>query len=91
MIDENAAQPSRIIPLDGIKHRTHHYWHVFVPNLRPGQVYAYRAHGVFDLDRGSWFDAEKVLLDPYGLAVVVPKTYDRLGWRRGLATMSLWR
>jgi glycogen operon protein len=74
---ENAAQPSRIIPLDAIKHRTHHYWHAFVPNLRPGQVYAYRAHGVFDPDRGSWFDPRKVLLDPYGLAVVLPETYDR--------------
>ena len=74
---ENAAQPSRIIPLDAIKHRTHHYWHVFVPNLGPGQVYAYRAHGVFDPDRGSWFDPSKILLDPYGLAVVLPGTYDR--------------
>ena len=59
------------------KHRTYHYWHVFVPDLRPGQVYAYRAHGPFDPDRGLWFDPEKVLLDPYGLAVVVPEAYDR--------------
>ena len=28
-------------------------------------------------DRGLWFDAEKVLLDPYGLVVSVPGTYDR--------------
>ena len=27
--------------------------------------------------RGLWFDAEKVLLDPYGLVVAVPGTYDR--------------
>ena len=75
--DENATQPARIIPLDANKHRTYHYWHVFVPGLQPGQVYAYRAHGAFDPDRGSWFDAEKVLLDPYGVAVAVPETYDR--------------
>jgi len=75
--DENASLPARIVPLDANKHRTHHYWHVFVPDLQPGQVYAYRAHGAFDPDRGSWFDAEKVLLDPYGLAVVLPETYDR--------------
>ena len=55
----------------------YHYWHVFVPGLRPGQVYAYRAHGPFEPDRGLRFDAEKVLLDPYGLAVAVPETYDR--------------
>ena len=49
--DENATRPARIIPLDS-KHRTYHYWHVFVPGVRPGQVYAYRAYGAFDPDRG---------------------------------------
>jgi isoamylase len=75
--DENAKQPARVIPLGANKHRTYHYWHVFVPDLQPGQVYAYRAHGPLDPDRGLWFDPEKVLLDPYGLAVAVPKAYDR--------------
>jgi isoamylase len=74
---ENATGPARIIPLEANKHRTYHYWHVFVPDLRPGQVYAYRAHGPFDPDRGLWFDPDKVLLDPYGLAVAVPESYDR--------------
>jgi isoamylase len=75
--DENAEHPIRIIPLDAGEHRTYHYWHVFVPEVRPGQVYAYRAHGPLDPNRGLRFDAEKVLLDPYGLAVAVPETYDR--------------
>jgi isoamylase len=75
--DENATQPARIIPLPADQHRTYHYWHAFVPGLQPGQVYAYRAHGTFDPSRGLWFDAEKVLLDPYGLVVSVPGTYDR--------------
>jgi glycogen operon protein len=74
--DENATQPAAIIPLDA-EHRTYHYWHVFVPDLQPGQVYAYRAHGPFDPGHGLRFDAEKVLVDPYGLAVAVPETYDR--------------
>ena len=75
--DENATQPARIILFDADQHRTYHYWHAFVPGLRSGQVYAYRAHGTFDPSRGLWFDAEKVLLDPYGLVVSVPGTYDR--------------
>src|SRR4030095_3792935 len=75
--DEAATQPSRVIPLKADQHRTYHYWHVFVPDLQPGQVYAYRAHGPFAPERGSRFDAEKVLLDPYGLAVAVPERYDR--------------
>jgi len=75
--DENATGPARIIPLEANRHRTYHYWHAFVPYVQPGQVYAYRAHGPFDPDRGLWFDPEKVLLDPYGLAVAVPDSYDR--------------
>ena len=74
---ENAASPARIIPLDPIGNRTYHYWHVFVPDLEPGQVYAYRAHGPFAPEQGLRFDGEKVLLDPYGLAVAVPDGYDR--------------
>src|SRR5262249_10381385 len=75
--DENAMQPARVIPLSADEHRTYHYWHAFVPDLQPGQVYAYRAHGPFAPDRGYRFDAEKVLLDPYGLAIAVPERYDR--------------
>jgi isoamylase len=75
--DENARQPSRVIPLHADKHRTYHYWHVFVPALEPGQVYAYRAHGPCELAAGRRFDGQKVLLDPYGFAVTVPEAYDR--------------
>jgi glycogen operon protein len=75
--DGNATQPARVIPLGGDEHRTYHYWHVFVPDLQPGQVYAYRAHGPLAPERGFRFDAGKVLLDPYGFAVAVPETYDR--------------
>jgi isoamylase len=28
---EQAAEPSRVIALDPITHRTYHYWHTFVP------------------------------------------------------------
>ena len=37
------AQPTRVIALDPRKHRTYHYWHVFVPGIGAGQLYAYRA------------------------------------------------
>jgi glycogen operon protein len=75
--DENAAQPAKTIALDPSRHRTYHYWHVFVPGLEPRQIYAYRAHGPFAPESGFRFDGEKVLLDPYGLAVAVPKAYNR--------------
>ena len=50
---------------------------MFVPDLKAGQVYAYRASGPFLPNRGLRFDAQKVLLDPYGRAVVFPDNYDR--------------
>jgi glycogen operon protein len=85
--DRGAAAPSQVIPLDSKSHRSYHYWHVFVPDVRPGQVYAYRAHGPFAPERGLRFDAEKVLLDPYSLAVAVPDAYDRAAaTRRGKNT-----
>ncbi len=80
--DENAARPAAVIPLDARRHRTYHYWHAFVPDIGPGQVYAYRAQGPFTPERGFRFDGEKVLLDPYGLAVAVPPGYDRGAARR---------
>jgi glycogen operon protein len=75
--DEKAAKPSTIIPLDPNRHRTYHYWHCFIPDLKPGQIYAYRAHGSFAPEQGLRFDGDKVLLDPYGLAVAVPDAYNR--------------
>ena len=75
--EENASRPSQVIPLEQQLHRTYHYWHVFVPNLKPGQVYAYRAQGPMAAHRGLRFDGDKVLLDPYGRAVAVPDAYNR--------------
>jgi isoamylase len=75
--DAAATQPTRVIELDARTHRTYHYWHVFVPGIRAGQIYAYRADGPFDPERGLRFDPSKALLDPYGRAVVVPDGYSR--------------
>ncbi len=80
--DANAAEPARIIFLDPNRHRSYHYWHVFVPGLDPGQIYAYRVDGPYAPEKGHRFDREKVLLDPYGLAVAVPERYSRQAARR---------
>jgi len=71
------ARPARVITIDPITNRTYHYWHVFAPGVRPGQIYGYRVHGSIDPARGMRFDSAKVLLDPYGRGVVVPKNYRR--------------
>jgi len=74
---EDDEQPARIIRFDPADNRTYHYWHAFVRGPRPGQIYGYRVHGPFDPASGFRFDPQKLLLDPYGRAVVVPKNYSR--------------
>lgn len=74
---EDAAAPSHVMHLDSVTNRTYHYWHVFVPSVEPGQIYGYRVHGPYDPTNGLRFDSSKILLDPYGRGVVVPKNYDR--------------
>src|SRR5215217_8132384 len=76
------SKPAAVIPLDPWKNRTYHYWHIFVPDLKPGQLYGYRVHGPFAPEQGLRFDQEKVLLDPYGRAVAVPERYSRVAASR---------
>jgi isoamylase len=74
---EDASRPLRTIPLDRDHHRTYHYWHVFVPGVKAGQIYGYRVHGPYEPLLGHRFDPTKLLLDPYGRAVVVAHGYSR--------------
>ena len=76
------ARPARVIRIDPSTNRTYHYWHVFVPGVRAGQIYSYRAEGPYDPSSGMRFDPAKVLLDPYGRATVVPKNYSREAARK---------
>jgi len=74
---EDDARPSRVIPIDPAASRTYHYWHICVPGVGPGQLYGYRAYGPWEPETGMRYDPTKVLLDPYGRGVVVPKHYNR--------------
>jgi glycogen operon protein len=67
----------RSLGIDPVTNRTYHYWHIFVPGVSAGQIYGYRVDGPQDPAIGLRFDRSKVLLDPYGRAVVIPQTYSR--------------
>jgi glycogen operon protein len=71
------SKPCEVIIFDKHLNRTELYWHIFVPKLKPGQIYAYRIHGPLNPEEGFCFDPEKTLLDPYGKLVVIPDTYSR--------------
>ncbi len=70
-------QPAQVFRLDPGQHRTYHYWHAFIPGVQAGQIYAYRALGPNEPQRGLHYDADKVLLDPYGRCVAMPTAYSR--------------
>ena len=77
LFDNADSTPTHIIPFSQSVNRTYHYWHLFVPGLRTGQTYGYRARGPANPDKRMRFDPEKVLLDPYGRGVAVPANYSR--------------
>ena len=52
-----------------IRERTSGAWHIYVPDIAPGQLYGYRVHGIYDPERGSRFNPNKLLLDPYAKAI----------------------
>jgi isoamylase len=71
-------QAARVIRIDPAANRTYHYGHVFVPGLRPGQIYGYRVDGPFEPENGMRYDRGKVLLDPYGRGVAVTDSHGRM-------------
>src|SRR6185503_10203478 len=58
----SATRESHRIPLP---EQTDHVWHGYLPDIRPGQLYGFRAHGPNQPNKGHRFNANKVLLDPY--------------------------
>lgn len=58
----DAYKPAQTIELDPLLNKTYYYWHVFVPNIKTGQIYAYRAYGQFAPEKGYRFDHSKILL-----------------------------
>jgi len=72
-----AQQPDRVIQLSPTVNRTSHYWHIFVPGIKAGQLYGFRVDGPREENDGNRFDPQKVLIDPYSKSVSVGLHYDR--------------
>ncbi len=49
--------------------RTGPVWHIYLPEVRPGQRYGYRVDGPYEPEKGLRFNPAKLLLDPYARAI----------------------
>jgi glycogen operon protein len=49
--------------------QTDQVWHVYLPEVRPGQCYGFRVHGPYEPEAGHRFNPAKLLLDPYAKAI----------------------
>jgi glycogen operon protein len=67
LFDED--DPGKEIRQIRIEQRTDQVWHVYVPGIRPGALYAYRVNGAYEPAQGHRFNAAKALLDPYAKAI----------------------
>jgi isoamylase len=48
---------------------TDEVWHGYLPEARPGLLYGYRVHGPYEPSRGLRFNPNKLLIEPYALAI----------------------
>ncbi|MDQ3206647.1 MAG: glycogen debranching protein GlgX [Pseudomonadota bacterium] len=48
-----------------LREHTDGIWHGYLPNVRHGQLYGYRAHGLYEPEQGHRFNPNKLLVDPY--------------------------
>jgi glycogen operon protein len=62
----DAPQENIRIPMT---EQTDQVWHVFLPDVRPGQLYGFRVYGPYDPERGMRFNSSKLLIDPYAKAI----------------------
>ncbi|HZP30108.1 MAG TPA: glycogen debranching enzyme, partial [Acidimicrobiia bacterium] len=56
--------------------RTAFNWHCYLPDVGPGQRYAYRVHGRWAPEEGHRFNAAKLLIDPYAKSIEGPIRFD---------------
>lgn len=64
--DTDAKKESERIKLT---ERSHQVWHVYLPDVKPGQLYGYRVDGPYEPKHGHRFNRHKLLIDPYAKAI----------------------
>lgn len=72
----DAADDAREADAIPFTERTDFIWHLYIPGLKPGQLYGYRIDGPFDPQNGHRFNKNKLLIDPYAKALTGQVVWD---------------
>jgi glycogen operon protein len=62
--------PQREISRQLLPSVTRHVHHGYLPGLKPGALYGFRAHGPYAPEKGLRFNPHKLLMDPYARAIL---------------------
>jgi isoamylase len=62
LFDETGQEEIAQVPLPA---KSDNVWHGYIRGLGPGTIYGYRVFGAYEPQRGSRFNPNKLLLDPY--------------------------
>jgi isoamylase len=62
-------EPTSVVDFDPDLNRWGDVWSLFVPGIKPGQLYHFQAEGPFDPEHGQRFDSKARLIDPYAKAL----------------------
>src|SRR5215211_2857587 len=65
----NSTNPENESDRIKLTERSNHVWHIYIPDLRPGQLYGYRVYGPYEPHTGHRFNPNKLLIDPYANAI----------------------
>lgn len=65
LFDQDENETARV----KITEHTDQVWHVYLPGVKPGQLYGYRVDGPWDPENGLLFNESHLLLDPYAKAI----------------------
>jgi isoamylase len=72
LFDENGAET----PVE-VRESSAFVWHVYLPEVQPGQRYGYRVHGEYNPSEGKRANPNKLLLDPYAKATCGVMDWDQ--------------
>jgi glycogen debranching enzyme GlgX len=61
--DKTESERIRIVEV------SHHVWHIYLPDIKPGQLYGYRVYGPYEPENGHRFNPNKLLIDPYAKSI----------------------